>query len=65
MKNAKNGQFWIVFENLKFVVKQCYQTFSGQKLVGNARIQKLKCDISGDFQILWTVEAKRESSLSA
>ena len=26
LKNAKNGQFWRVFENLKFAVKQCYQT---------------------------------------
>ena len=26
IKNAKNGQFWRVFENLKLSVKQCYQT---------------------------------------
>ena len=26
MKNAKNGQFWKVFKNLKFAAKQCYQT---------------------------------------
>ena len=26
IKNAKNGPFWQVFENLKFVVTQCYQT---------------------------------------
>ena len=25
IKNAKNGQFWRNFENLKSVVKQCYQ----------------------------------------
>ena len=25
-KNANNGQFWQVFENLKLAVKQCYQT---------------------------------------
>ena len=25
-KNAKNGQFWRVLENLNFAVKQCYQT---------------------------------------
>ena len=25
-KNAKNGQFWRLFENLKLAVKQCYQT---------------------------------------
>ena len=26
IKNAKNGQFWRVFENLKLAVKQCNQT---------------------------------------
>ena len=26
IKNAKNGQFWRVFDNLKLAVKQCYQT---------------------------------------
>jgi len=26
IKDAKNGPFWRVFENLKLVVKQCYQT---------------------------------------
>ena len=26
IKNAKNGLFWRVFENLKLAVKQCYQT---------------------------------------
>ena len=26
IENAKNGPFWRVFENLKLVVKQCYQT---------------------------------------
>ena len=25
IRNAKNGQFWRVFENLKIMVKQCYQ----------------------------------------
>ena len=25
-KNAKNGPFWRVFENLKLAVEQCYQT---------------------------------------
>ena len=25
IKNAKNGPFWQVFENLKLAVKQCYQ----------------------------------------
>ena len=26
IRNAKNGSFWRVFENLKLAVKQCYQT---------------------------------------
>ena len=26
VKNAQNGPFWRVFENLKLAVKQCYQT---------------------------------------
>ena len=26
IKNAKNRQFWRLFENLKLAVKQCYQT---------------------------------------
>ena len=51
IKNATNGQIWQVFENLKLAVKQCYQT--GQKLVENAKIQKFKCDILGDFQTMW------------
>ena len=38
IKNAKNGQFWRVFENLKLAVKQCYQT-GGQKLVENTKIK--------------------------
>ena len=53
IKNAKNGQFWRVFENLKLAVKQCYQT--GQKLVENAKkLKKYKWDILGDFQTLCT-----------
>ena len=38
IKNAKNSQYWRVYENLKFAVKQCYQT----KLVENAKIGKFK-----------------------
>ena len=26
IKNAENGPFWRVFDNLKLAVKQCYQT---------------------------------------
>ena len=39
IKNAKNGQFWRVFENLKLAVKKCYQT--GQKLVENAKMSSI------------------------
>ena len=37
IKNAKNGQFWRVFENLKLAVKQCYQICQN-----HARIEKSK-----------------------
>ena len=48
IKNAKNGPFRWLFQNLKLVVKQCYQAvFIGQKLMENA-----KCDIFGNFQTL-------------
>ena len=46
IKNAKNSQFWRVFANLKFEVKQCYQ----QKLVENAKIEKLKRGILDYFE---------------
>ena len=36
--NAKKSQFWRVYENLQFAVKQCFQT----KLVENAKIGKFK-----------------------
>ena len=55
-KNAKNGQFLASFWN----PEACGQTVLpdgsisiGQKLVGNAIIEKFKCDILGDFQTLW------------
>ena len=55
IKKAKNGQFWRVFEKLE----ACGQTvlpdrsvLIGQKLVENAKIQKLKCDILSNFQTL-------------
>ena len=42
IKKAKNGQFWRVFENLKFAVKTVLPDRSlliGQKLVENAKIE--------------------------
>ena len=48
-----NSSIWRVFENLKFAVKQCYQTcLIGQKLVENAKIENFKCDIFSNFQTL-------------
>ena len=51
----KMVNFWRVFENLQLPVKQCYQTIHflmGQKLLENAKIEKLECDILADFQTL-------------
>ena len=45
IKNAKNGQFGQVFENLKLAVKQCYQT--GQKI---AKIEKSNAKFYGIFK---------------
>ena len=40
-KNAKNGIFWRVFESLKFMVKQCYQTahFHRTHIGGKCKVQ--------------------------
>ena len=52
MENAKNWQFWRVFEKSE----ACGQTvlpdmavLIGQKLVENAKIKKFKCDILSNF----------------
>ena len=50
VKNAKDGPIWRVFQNLKFAVKQSYQTRS--KIDGNAKMPKFKCENLGDFQTL-------------
>ena len=42
IKNAKNGPFWRVFDNLNLAVKQCYQT--GQFEMENAKIEQFKWD---------------------
>ena len=55
LKVPKKGQFWQVFENLKFAVKQCYQiVLIRQKLVEIARFQKFKWDILSNFQTMWS-----------
>ena len=48
IKNAQYGQFWRAFENS--VTGHIYLV--GQKLVENAQIQKLICDIWSNFQTL-------------
>ena len=51
-KNAKNGQIWRVFENLKFVNKQCYQTGQFEYVKNWWKMPKFKCDIFSDFQTM-------------
>ena len=43
-KNAKNGQTEAYAQTVSILI--------GQKLVENAKIQKFKCDILSNFQIL-------------
>ena len=57
IKNAKNVSILASF----WKPEACGQTVlpdrsisKGQKLVENAKIQKFKCDILGDFQTLWS-----------
>ena len=55
-QNTKNYPFWRVFENLKLRVKKCYQTYQfwyRQILMGNAKVQKFKCDILINFPTIW------------
>ena len=49
MENVKNGQFQASGQT----VLPGRSLLIGQKLVKNAKIEKLKCDILGDFQTLW------------
>ena len=52
IKNAKNGSFRrVFFQNLKLAVKQGYQT--GEKLVENAKNEKLKCGILGTQKLFF------------
>ena len=46
IKNTKNGPIWRVFEN------QLVSVLNRTKIGGNAKIEKLKCDILVDFQTL-------------
>ena len=56
-KISENAKIWQLLVNLKFAVKQCYQTghfFIGQKLVKNDKIWrllgKLKLDVKHCYQ---------------
>ena len=46
-------------QNWKLSVKQCYQT--EQEIVENAKIEKFKWDIVGDFQTMWNRLANKEN----
>ena len=55
IKNAKNSQFWRVFEKPGVygqIVLPDSLIFKGQKMMENATIEKFICDILGDFQTL-------------
>ena len=52
IKNAKNGPFWRDFENLKLVVKQCYQMVENpKKEMRHFWVIFKHCDQSGN--IIW------------
>ena len=58
-KFSKNAKNWSILASF-WKPEACGQTvlpdrsiLIGQKLVENAKIEKLKCDILGDFQTLW------------
>ena len=55
VKNSKNGQFggFLKTWSLRSNSVSRKVTFIGQKLVENAKIQKLKWDIWSDFQAMW------------
>ena len=59
-KLIKNAKKWSILASF-WKPEACGQTvlpdrsvLIGQKMVENAKIQKFKCDILGDFQTMWT-----------
>ena len=56
-QSSLKSQNWLIlagFENLKYAVKQCYQTgqfLIGQRLKENANIEKIKWDIFKPFSV--------------
>ena len=57
IENAKNGPFWRVFKPnaCDQTVLPDWSVLLGQTLVENAKIEKFKCDILGNFQTLWNL----------
>ena len=58
IKNAKNGLFWRVFENLKLKV-----TFKRTK-IGGMEIANFECDILSDFQTMCAVVESFRQTIS-
>ena len=58
VENAKNGQFDEILKTLKSrghtTALPERSILSGQKLVENAKMEKLKRDIQSSFQTMWT-----------
>ena len=55
IKNAKNGPFWWLFWKPEVsgpTVLPNRSLLMGQKMMENAKIEKLKCDFFADFQTL-------------
>ena len=66
IKNAKNGLFWRVFENLKLkrsnrVTRQV--TFNRTK-IGGMEIANFECDILSDFQTMCDVVESFRQTIS-
>ena len=55
----KNGPIWASF----LQAETCGQivTLRSQKLLENAKIQKFKCDIFGNFQTVWGLYVKKNN----
>ena len=65
IKNAKNGSFWRVPEACGQTELPDRSVLIGQKMKENAKIEKFKCDILGDFQTLcYTLLKKYDTKIS-
>ena len=52
-KSSILATFWKTWNLRSNSVTRQVNFLIGQKLLENAKIEKLKCDILGDFQTLW------------